>query len=477
MKVMKFATVVVLLLCLSFFNVHNAYAVNASSRINGNDAISTSIEISKSGWHSSENAILVSTEGYADALTIPLLSKSLKAPVLFTGREALREDVEKELIRLKAEKVYVVGTQSSISDSIINRINELGMECVRISGSDKYELSAAIAGSTAKEGNISKVILASGDNYMDVLSASVVGARKKLPVLVVGKDSIPSSVKAFIDDRKINKAYIVGGEDVISSTVASQFQSSERIFGKDGYQRNAVILKQFEGSFDFDVLYMAPGSNPQYSMAGAGLAVNENAPMVFVNNNFSSISRSFIETKASMIEHVAAFGDETMISGLAINQITDAGSSRTEASNYEEYEEFAKSIMDNCYIKCADGNEIKINKVLVGQKNNDNNSIYIYLDMNTDNYNSLLKFLNGSSDAKQTVEDWMKSIAAEAAAHYPDKTVNCELWSVYSYSSYPASHGEGDIEFNPATRQWNVMQKEAGFMMAKDGQFIVEWEH
>ena len=471
MKFRKFIMIFFFILFVGLLNVREGYSAVVSSRISGKDPLLESIAVSNLGWYSSQNVILVLKEDYEDTLTAPLLSQSLKAPILYTDRDNLNEDALKEIIRLDAKNVYVVG--KNIPDSIVSKIKGMGINCNAVSGSDKYEISAAIASLSPYEKS-TRVIISSGNSPIDTLSACIVGAKKEMPVLLVEKDNIPAQVKGFIDSRKIKEAYVMGGEDVISNSVSSQFESCERIYGEDAYQRNTVFLKMFEKDFDFAKLYIASGSDLLYSMPGVGLAVNENAPLIFVESNFAKSSRGFVETKLSNINEVVILGDDKLISDSVLGQFEETNSRDGQISD-RTYEDFEKYIRDNYYIESNDKTKMKIDKVSVGQKNNDGNSIYIYLDMNRSNYDSLFRLSDSKENSRKCVEAWMKSITEAAKAYYADKTVNCELWCVDTFDSYPEDIAGEDIEFNPETRKWDAMQKEASFMIAEDGQFTVEW--
>jgi len=96
----------------------------------------------------------------------------------------------------------------------------------RISGADRYETAVAIARNQLGSSNPTALVIASGEGTADALSgASLINGTDTMVMLLVRKDSIPSSVSDFIADYKSSfatgskKVYILGGESSISSDV------------------------------------------------------------------------------------------------------------------------------------------------------------------------------------------------------------------------------------------------------------------
>lgn len=464
------------LLLVGFIKASDAYALTDITRIFGEDEYKTSIEISKSLWQTSKNVILVSEDDYENSLCAPLLARYLKAPIIFTAKDFLREDVEAEIERLKAEDVYIVGNVHSISDDVIKKLNEKGLNCVIIGGKDRYDTSVEIERFIKENFNLTgKAILVSGENPADVLSASFVGARLRMPVLLIKKDNIPDSVKLFIGDNKISKFYIMGGEDIISDSAISGFEDIERIFGSDDFQRNALLLKKFENYINFSRLFIASRSDIKYALSGAGAAAYFNIPLIFVQNELAESSKSFIETKFFKLDQVIAIGNESSVSSSVLDWISDEKEKCSEIYSIKTYSDFSNYIMQKFYFVTKDNDLINIDNAQVGQKNDDSSSIYVYIDINYNSYSKLYSYMTVDTDCKNEVENWLKSIIMTASEQYPGKEINCELWSVQSYDSFPQIEATIEIDYNPTTSKWNAFKKQVDFSMTSDGQFIVKW--
>ncbi|MDU4732543.1 cell wall-binding repeat-containing protein, partial [Finegoldia magna] len=100
-------------------SVSNA-AAQQTTRISGKDRITTSVEISKSAYTTSENVVLASGFNFADALSAGQLASALDAPLLLSSQDKLDSQTKNEIERLKAKKVFVVGGDNAISKTGID---------------------------------------------------------------------------------------------------------------------------------------------------------------------------------------------------------------------------------------------------------------------------------------------------------------------------------------------------------------------
>lgn len=73
--------------------------------------------------------------------------------------------------------------------------------------------------------NLDTVVLVSGENYPDGLSASGVSAVEKAPVVLSPTHTLDSYVASFLKDNHIKKVIIVGGENSVSKNVENELRS------------------------------------------------------------------------------------------------------------------------------------------------------------------------------------------------------------------------------------------------------------
>ncbi|WP_446896973.1 cell wall-binding repeat-containing protein [Clostridium sp. LBM24168] len=119
----------------------------------------------------------------------------------------------------------------------------------RIYGKDRYETSENIAYQFSSE-KLENVIVASGNDFPDALSGSLLSKKLKAPILLVGKDTASKeSVMSFIKERLSldGTVYILGGEALVDknfydSLKAVGYKNVRRLGGIDRFGTNSMIV-------------------------------------------------------------------------------------------------------------------------------------------------------------------------------------------------------------------------------------------
>jgi putative cell wall-binding protein/lipoprotein-anchoring transpeptidase ErfK/SrfK len=316
-KLMLFVSGV--LVCLLFSG--KAFAESKVDRLSGNSRYETASFISSYGWKdTSDCAILATGENFPDALSAASLAKKYNAPILLTERNSLNTDAENEIKRLKVKTVYISGGTGAISFNIDKTLEDLGVQVVRLSGSNRYETSVKIAENL---GDTDSIFVATGSNFPDALSAASIAASKGMPIILVSKDSIDKSVQDYLMNHKISKTYVIGGEAAISSNVLSKFPNAERICGNDRYETSTAILNRFKDDLNFNSVYFCTGLNFPDALSGSALASIDSSPVVLVSPNKEEATQKLIESNASEIKYIKVLGGEEVLPFRTINNYID----------------------------------------------------------------------------------------------------------------------------------------------------------
>jgi len=114
-----------------------------------------------------------------------------------------------ELKRLQVKNVYVIGGTGVISSNVENELGKMGISPIRLQGKDRYETSVRIAEQLGTPKELAVVI---GDDYSDALSIAPFAGNKGMPILLVSKDNIPDSVKAYLVNKNIKKIALILGD-------------------------------------------------------------------------------------------------------------------------------------------------------------------------------------------------------------------------------------------------------------------------
>ena len=92
---------------------------------------------------------------------------------------------------------------------------------------------------------LTNVIISTGSNFPDALSASALSKSKDAPIILISKDSISSDAIAELKRLNVSNAYLIGGTGVISTSVENQLKSLNisitRFAGTDRYDTSTQI--------------------------------------------------------------------------------------------------------------------------------------------------------------------------------------------------------------------------------------------
>lgn len=116
----------------------------------------------------------------------------------------------------------------------------------RFAGSDRYLTAIAVSQSGWTEG-ASTVVLTTGEDYPDALSAAPLAGKYKAPLLLVSPSGISPETATELKRLNAKKAYIVGGKGVITGNLERQLSlmgiSSVRLAGVDRYDTALAVAK------------------------------------------------------------------------------------------------------------------------------------------------------------------------------------------------------------------------------------------
>lgn len=348
-------------------------AIERSSRLWGENRYKTSVEVSKNGWGTSDYAIIVRGDEFADALCAAPLAQKYNAPILLNGSDVLNDDIKNEIQRLNVKNVIIIGGSGVISNDVENELRKIA-SVERISGQDRYETSVKVA---QKVGISSKIVIASGEDFPDALSVASIAAEKQMPILLTPKAELPNIVKEYINKNKIELSYIIGGEGAVSTKVENEVPKPKRLSGKDRYETNTAILNEFKNELNFDNIYVAAGDGVVSSsgkkegfadaLSGAPLAARNSAPIILTYNTVSDPVKGFMDSSKAMFTpetKVIAIGGNAVVSENIMDTLDGATTLSFIDCNEKgkEYDENMKESENNVEIS-ADNIVLKNEKI------------------------------------------------------------------------------------------------------------------
>lgn len=290
----------------------------ASARLAGADRYQTAVEISKAEWTTSQYAVLAYGEGFADALAAAPLAGKYDAPILLTAKDSLPAVVLAELQRLGVKNVFIVGGEGVVSKAVADALVAAGMTPERLAGADRYATALAVAN---KLGTTTEVVVAYGEGFADALSISAIAAAKGMPILLTDKGAMSADVKAYIGAKK---AYVVGGEGVVSAAVFNGLTGAVRLSGADRYATNLAVLQQFAANLNWLNVFVATGEGFADALAGSALAARYGSPVVLADSALAAATSSFLAGKVNSQTGVIAFGGVAVVSDAVVGSVKPA---------------------------------------------------------------------------------------------------------------------------------------------------------
>ena len=242
-----------------------------TTRISGKDRITTSVEISKSAYTTSENVVLASGFNFADALSAGQLASALDAPLLLSSQDKLDSQTKNEIERLKAKKVFVVGGDNAISKSGVDTtLKSEKIDVTRLEGQDRYSTSQKVMEKTKEIINPEYLLIASGKNFPDALAATGFFVNHKSVMVLSDGLTYPQSNLQEI---------AIGGKNQLP---LKGFKG-KRVSGKDRYETALEIAKL---SFDKNNnAILASGEVFADSLSAVSLTKKHNAPIILTQSN------------------------------------------------------------------------------------------------------------------------------------------------------------------------------------------------
>lgn len=257
------------------------------TRIAGKDRIGTSLEISKAMFNESDNVVLASGFNFADALSAGQLAAALNAPLILSD-ENMDDMVKEEIANLKPKNMYIVGGEnalsSNIEESVKSAVNDINIE--RLKGNNRYETSVKVMEKTKEFIDAEYLLIASGKNFPDALSATSFMADHKALMVLSDGNSYPKS-----DLKEI----AIGG---VNQLPLNGF-TGERIAGKDRYQTSlALAKKSFENN---ENAILANSKVFADSLSAVSIAKNYKAPIILTDNeNLTQSAKNYLENMKSV---------------------------------------------------------------------------------------------------------------------------------------------------------------------------------
>ncbi|WP_304140441.1 cell wall-binding repeat-containing protein [Finegoldia magna] len=276
-------------------------------RVAGKNRVHTAISTSKRFFKKSKYVIIADSGNYPDALTATVLAHVLDAPILLNNTRYLEDDVAREIVRLGASEVIIVGGHKSISENVKSQLAKYDANKVqRIWGRDRYVTSSELAYEIERlTGKVNKAIIASGENFPDALATAPLGSKEIAPILLVTRNQMDKKVSKALKDLNIKRVYVAGGQNSVSKKLEAQLpQVIRRFSGQDRYE-TAILVASYTYPESKEV-FVASGETFPDALVIGPVCARRKAPILLSKSTPVKVTDDYIEK--SKIEYLYIIG-------------------------------------------------------------------------------------------------------------------------------------------------------------------------
>lgn len=229
--------------------------------------------------------VIVNQRDTAGALAAGVLARANLGTVLLSPSSGLTSAVRAEVARLQPVGAYVVGSPASLSAKVIGDLAAAGVpqaQIVRLAGANPAATARQIADAADRRTVASKASGAPAFNAAiitnprspDAVSAAVLAAERRLPILYVSRGTLPGDTAAALKELAIKHTLVIGGTRAVSNVVMRQLPSPQRIGGRDAFATSRALLRpSILRGVPSNLVYVTNGTNAmETALLGAPIA-------------------------------------------------------------------------------------------------------------------------------------------------------------------------------------------------------------
>ena len=289
-----------------------------TDRIGGDDRFETAVKVaerlkSKLGVKKFDTIIVADSDDFADALSAEPLASEKDAPILVVNErneKYVKEYIDENLA--SGGRVYIIGETAAVSEDFEESLEP--HKVTRLGGADRYETNLKVLKELNLKGQ-SEIMVASGQDYPDALSASATGN----PILLV-KSGIFDYQKDYLETLGGDDDYfVIGGTAAVNEKVMDQLEKFDedgvsRVWGDDRFETAKAVADRFYRNAR--AVYIASGCDFPDALTGGVIAYKNNAPLLLVSESKYSEAARFVDThnvrKVTAIGGPAAVSDKVL---------------------------------------------------------------------------------------------------------------------------------------------------------------------
>lgn len=180
-------------------------------RIDSKNRYSLNSETVLSHYQAEDHVVIASGEVFADALYGISYATKQQAPMVLVRPNAIDQETLATLKKLGVQKATIIGGPTTLSDQRVLEIENLGIATTRISGSNRYKGSAAVAEAAYPQPD--HAIVVNGEVFSDALVSAPLAQKYNAPILLVKNKVLEPEVATYFKKygEGMDTVHILGG--------------------------------------------------------------------------------------------------------------------------------------------------------------------------------------------------------------------------------------------------------------------------
>lgn len=304
------------------------------SRLAGATRYDTMSEIAKAeNMQKGQTVIVASGDNYPDALAASGLAGALDATIILTGSQSLSKQAASSLSTLQPKRIIIAGGPVAVSKKVESSLHHYSSTVKRYYGSDRYATSLALYKAGKELGakwDSTTVMLMTGDNYADALSASSYAYATKRPVFLCSTANGFS--KSQLEAMKVFRQQIViGGESAVPEWIVTKQLMKlpavgHRVAGATRYETSIEVAKEASTTLGINGTVFATGTNFPDALAAGPLAGRNRGFLLLADPSDSTAEfvDQYVKQHGGSAKSAYVVGGENAISRSTANQLADA---------------------------------------------------------------------------------------------------------------------------------------------------------
>lgn len=202
----------------------------------------------------------------------------------------------------------------------------------RFAGVDRYATAVQVNKAAASDEGSRDVVIVSGLDFPDALSAGPLAGSAGASVLMATRDNIPSSTRRELERLDIGTITIVGGPGVISDAVRRSLESFvdrssdvRRISGNDRYATSRAVVNAIESSNGVTELFLVTGRDFPDALAAVPAATRVGGAVLLVDGRQGRLDEASRLLIARLQVPVTIVGGASVVSTGIATELSTAG--------------------------------------------------------------------------------------------------------------------------------------------------------